>query len=152
MLNHRSTRVLCSYPAGFDPRISPPSTNNLFLYGPRIRGFAIAIATRIDQVWLVAADRSVRPGRVVRLSLAGQPHIVIVAATRTGRHALAGIVTTRNHRIVGALLAADRRNLPAGAATAPCFLAAPSAGAPPATPACRDLMATANRIATSASP
>jgi hypothetical protein len=156
VLNHRSTPVDCGYPAGLDPRVPPPTTNNLFLYGPRFGGFGfgfdIAIATRIDRAWLVAADGSVGPGRVVRLSLAGQPHILIVAATRSGPHALTGIVTTRHHRIVGALLVADRRNLPANAATAPCFLAPPSAGAPPTTPACRDLMATARRIATAASP
>jgi hypothetical protein len=155
VLDHRSARVECAYPAGFDPRVAPPSTNNLYLYGPRFGGhgfgLVIAIATRIERAWLVAADHSVRPGRVVRLALAGQPQIVIVAATRSGPQALAGIVTTRAHRIVGALLLADRRNLPANAATAPCFLATPSAGAPPETPACRDLVAAARRTATAGS-
>jgi hypothetical protein len=151
VLDHRSTPAACSYPAGFDPRVGPPSTNNLYLFGARLRGLVVAVATRIDQVWLVAADRSVRRGRFVRFSLARQPQIVIVAATRSGRGTLTGVVTTRNHRIVGALLVADRRNLPPGAATAPCYLAAPSAGAPPATPACRDLIATARRSVTAAS-
>jgi hypothetical protein len=145
VLHRRSTPVLCNYPAAVDPSARPRFTNNLFLFGPRFPGVVIAIATRIDHAWLVAADHSVRPGRIVRLMLAREPSVVIVAATRRGRRALTGIVTSRDHRIVGALLIADRDRLRPGAATAPCFLATPSAGAPPATHACRALMATARR-------
>ena len=103
------------------------------------------MATRIDAAWLVGADHGVDPGRVVRLTLARSPQVLVAAATRRGARALAGIVTTRDRRIVGAPLLKGRPNLPSWAATAPCFLAAPSAGAPPATPACRVLMATAAR-------
>ena len=81
----------------------PPSTNNLFLYGPELPGIVVAIATRGDQAWLVAADHSVAPGLVVRLTLARARQTVIVAATRRGRSALSGIVTSRGGRIVGAL-------------------------------------------------
>ena len=101
------------------------------------------MATRIDHVWLVAADHSVRPGAVLRLTLAGWPQRVIAAPTGRGRHALAGIVTSREGRIVGAVLMASRR--PNITTTAPCFLAPPSAGASAATTACRALMATARR-------
>jgi hypothetical protein len=146
ILGRRATRVLCGYPAGFDPA-TRPSTNNLYLYGPRFPGLAIAIATRIDQAWLVAADHSVRPGVLVRFTLARARQSVIVAATRSGGRALTGIVTSRDNRIVGALLMASRQNGVPGAVTAPCFLAAPSAGAPPPTAACRTLMATARRAA-----
>jgi hypothetical protein len=105
----------------------------------------VAIATRADQAWLVAADHSVAPGLVVRLTLAGSRQTIIVAATRRGRSALRGIVTSRGGRVVGALLmASHQRN---STSTAPCFLAAPSAGAPAATPACRALMAIAARRA-----
>jgi hypothetical protein len=145
ILGRRSTPVLCSYPAAFDPRAPAPSANNLFLYGPHLPGIVIAMATRIDEAWLVAADHSVRPGRIVRLTLAHQPQIVIIAAEQRGRRALAGIVTTRHERIVGALLMASGHALAPGAATAPCFLAAPSAGAVQTTPGCRALMATARR-------
>ena len=147
ILGRRATRVLCAYPAGFDPATPPLSTNNLFLYGPRFPGLAIAVVTRIDQAWLVAADHSVRPGVFVRFTLARAPQTVIVAATRSGRRALTGIVTSRDNRIVGALLMANRQNGVPGAVTAPCFLAAPSAGAPAPTPACGALMATARRAA-----
>jgi hypothetical protein len=152
IFDHRSTPVDCGYPAAFDPPQGAPSTNNLYLVGPRFGGvrfgFDIAFATRIDRAWLVSADGSVRRGRVVRTTLAGRPQVFVVAATRAGPHALTGIVTTRHRRIVGALLVADRRDLPADAATAPCFLAAPSAGAPALTPACRNLIAGARRAAT----
>jgi hypothetical protein len=143
ILDRRSTPVYCSYPAAFDPRVPPPPTNNLFLWGPSFPGLVIAIATGADHAWLVAADHAVRPGRVLRLTLAGLPQLVIAAPTRRGRQALAGIVTSRDGRIAGALLMASRR--PDITTTAPCFLAAPSAGAPPATAACRALMATARR-------
>jgi hypothetical protein len=151
ILHHGSTPILCSYPASFDSSLPPPTTNNLFLYGPRFPGIVIAIATRIDHAWLVAADHSVRPGRIVRFSYAREPQVVIVA-TQRGRRAIIGIVTSRRHRIVGALLIASRRNVIPGGATAPCFLAAPSAGAPPTTPACRALIATARRAARAGSP
>ena len=141
ILDRRSTPVFCSYPAALDPRVPRPPTNNLFLWGPSFPGLVIAIATRADHAWLVAADHSVRPGRILRLTLAGSPELVIAASARRGRQALAGIVTSRHGRIAGALLMASRRPT----TTAPCFLAAPSAGAPPATAACRALMATARR-------
>ncbi len=85
--DHRSTPVECGYPAGVDPRLPPPTTNNnLFLYGPSFGGigfgFDIAIATRIDGAWLVAADGSVTPGSVARLSFLGQR-----ANARRRRHA-----------------------------------------------------------------
>jgi hypothetical protein len=145
IIARRSTPILCSYPASFDPATPPPSTNNLFLYGPELPGMVVAIATRADQAWLVAADHSVAPGLVVRLTLAGSRQTIIVAATRRGRSALRGIVTSRGGRVVGALLmASHQRN---STSTAPCFLAAPSAGAPAATPACRALMAIAARRA-----
>ena len=144
LLERRSTPVLCGYPAAFDSHAPPPSTNNLLLYGTRVPGIVVAIATRIDEAWLVAADRSVRPGRIVRLTIAHQPQIVIVAASRRGRRALTGMVTSRDGRIVGALLVAGGRAFPR-CGDSPCFLAAPSAGAPPMTARCRALMATARR-------
>jgi hypothetical protein len=144
VIDRHSTPILCSYPASFDPATPPPATNNLFLYGPRVPGVVIAIATRADQAWLVSAD-SVRRGRVVLLTLAHSRQIVVVAATGRGRSALTGIVTSRGGRIVGALLMASRKAN--ATTTAPCFLAAPSAGAPAATPACRALLATAARRA-----
>lgn len=140
-----STAVSCSYPAAFDPRVPPATTNNLLRSGPRVAGIVVATATRIDAAWLVRADHGVDPGRVVRLTLARSPQLLVVAATRRGADTLVGIVTTRDRRIVGALLLKGRPDLPSWAVTAPCFLAAPSAGAPPATPACRALMATAAR-------
>lgn len=145
VIDGHSTSILCSYPASFDPRLPQPSTNNLFLYGPRLPGIAIAIATRADQAWLVAADHSVKSGRVVLLTLAGSRQMLVIAATDRGRSALTGIVTSRGGRIVGALLMAGRKG--DSTTTAPCFLAAPSAGAPAATPACRALMAIATRRA-----
>jgi hypothetical protein len=145
ILDRRSTRILCRYPASLDPATPPESNNNVFLYGPRLPGVVIAIATRIDAAWLVAADHSVRPGVFVRFTLARARQVVIVAPTGSGRRALTGIVTSRDNRIVGALLVASRWKGVPGAATAPCFLAVPSAGAPPATPACNALMATARR-------
>jgi hypothetical protein len=152
MLGRRSLRLACTYPAALDPSTPPPLTNNLFVNGPRFPGLVIATATRIDQAWLVGADHGVRPGRIVRFSLAGLPHVVVVATELRGARALAGIVTSRDHRAVGALLVARPGRLPPNAAIAPCFLAAPSAGAPAATPACRALMATARRAVASATP
>jgi len=58
--------------------------NNLFLYGPELPGMVVAIATRADQAWLVAADQRVTPGLVVRLTLARSRQTIIVAATRLG--------------------------------------------------------------------
>jgi hypothetical protein len=145
VIGRRSTPILCGYPASLDPGTPPPSTNNLFLYGPELPGVVVAIATRADQAWLVAADHGVAPGLVVRLTLAGSRQTIIVAATRRGRSALSGIVTSRGGRIVGALLmASHQRN---STTTPPCFLATPSAGAPAATPACRALMTIAARRA-----
>ena len=143
VIDGHSTPILCSYPASFAPGLPQPSTNNLFLYGPRLPGIAIAIATRADQAWLVAADHSVRSGRVVLLTLAGSRQMLVIAATGRGRNALTGIVTSRGGWIVGALLMAGREG--DSTTTAPCFLAAPSAGAPAASPACRALMAIATR-------
>ena len=138
----RSTAVECAYPAALDPRIPPPTTNNLFLFGPRYFGVVIGEATRIDRVWLVSAAGRVRRGTIVRLRLAGSPRTLVVAPAGRGRRALAGVVTSRGRRIVGALLTAKPASGVAFAARAPCFLAAPSAGARPTTPACRALMAT----------
>jgi hypothetical protein len=150
VVNRRSTPILCSYPASFDPGMPPPSTNNLFLYGADVPGIVVAIATRADQAWLVGADDTVAPGLLVRLTLAHARQTVIVAATRRGRSALSGIVTSRGGRIVGALLMASHQTT--STTTAPCFLAAPSAGAPAATSACRALMAAAARRAGVARP
>ena len=58
---------------------------------------------------------------------------------------ITGMVTSRGGRVVGALLMANRQRNSTTAA--PCFLAAPSAGAPAATPACRAVMAIAARRA-----
>lgn len=121
LLDRRSTPVLCGYPAAFDSHAPPPSTNNLLVYGTRVPGIVVAMARRIDEAWLVAADRSVRPGRIVRLTIAHQPQIVIVAARRRGRRALTGMVTSRDGRIVGALLVAGGQALSPGVATAPAF-------------------------------
>jgi hypothetical protein len=140
----RSTPVLCGYPAAFDSQLPHATTNNLFRYGPRAHGLVIALASRIDAAWLVGADHSVRPGGIVRFVLARSPQVLVVGAARRGR-ALTGIVTSRDQRVVGALLLRGRPDLPAWADTGPCYLAAPSAGAPAATPACRALMATASR-------
>jgi len=150
VVNRRSTPILCSYPASFDPGMPPPSTNNLFLYGADVPGIVVAIATRADQAWLVGADDTVAPGLLVRLTLAHARQTVIVAATRRGRSPLSGIVTSRGGRIVGALLMASHQTT--STTTAPCFLAAPSAGAPAATSACRALMAAAARRAGVARP
>ncbi len=149
MLHRRPTSILCGYPAGVDPSAPPPATNNLYLFGTTtpLPGVVIAMATRIDRAWLVAADNSISRGRVVRFTLAGQPQIVIAAPTLRGRRALTGIVTSRDGRIVGALLMASRADGVPWGATAPCFLAVPSAGAPPPTPACMALIASARRAA-----
>ena len=148
VLGHRATPVECDYPAAFDPRVPPPTTNDLYLFGPSFPGLVIAITRQVTGAWLVSADRSVRRGRIVRLPDVRGWQVVIVAPTVHGGQALAGIVTSRDHRITGALLMADRRGTFPGGATAPCFLAAPSAGAPPTTPACTALMATARPAVT----
>jgi hypothetical protein len=145
VLDRLSTPIVCGYPAGFDPRVAAPATNNLFLPGPSVRGLVIAMATRIEDAWLVSAGGGVRPGRIVRLELAGDPQVIVLAATGSGRGALTGIVTSRGGQIVGALLVAGRGSAAPGGATPPCFLAAPSAGAPATTPACRTLMEAARR-------
>jgi hypothetical protein len=145
ILAGRSTRTECGYPAAFDPREPPATTNNIFRDGPRVGGLYIATATRIDAAWLVSAGHGVRPGLIVRFTNARFPRVLIVALTRRGRRALTGIVTSRDGRVVGALLLASRPDLPARVTKAPCFLAEPSAGAPPATPACLALIATVRR-------
>ena len=137
----RSTAVLCSYPAAFDPRVPPATTNNLFRYGPRFAGLVLAMATS-DRRGLA---RQSRPRSRSGSRRAVHARALAAGARRrrhaSGARALVGIVTTRDRRIVGALLLKSRPDI----VTAPCFLAAPSAGAPPATPACRALMATAAR-------
>jgi hypothetical protein len=146
LLGRRSTPILCAYPGEHDPGVPPPATTNLFLYGPSVPGLVIAVATRIDSAWLVAADYSVRRARPLRFLLAGRPQIVIAAATRSGPRALAGIVTSREHRIAGALLMAARDSLPEGAATPPCFLT--DNGHAPTTGACQAIIAAARPPAT----
>ncbi len=140
-----TTSLECAYPAALDARIPPPSTNNLFLFGPRSFGVVIGMATRIDHAWLVSAAGRVQAGRIVRLTLAASPRTLIVAPARRGPNALSGVVTSRNGRIVGAVLTAKPANGVSFAARAPCFLAAPSAGARPTTAPCRAVMAAVRR-------
>jgi hypothetical protein len=148
VLRRRSTPVVCAYPASPGPAAA--SVNNLFLDGPALPGLVVVLATGLDHAWLVSADRSVRAARITRFALTGKLQIVIVAPTGSAGRALAGVVTSRAHRITGALLMASRR--PGWTTTAPCFLAAPSAGAPAATPACRALMADARRAVARGAP
>jgi hypothetical protein len=124
--------------------VPPATTNNLFRQGPRSPDFVIALATGIDAAWLVSADHSVRPARIVQFALARTPQVLVIGAARRGSM-LVGIITSRDQRIAGALLLRGRPDLAAFADIGPCFLAEPSAGAPPATPACRALITTARQ-------